>query len=393
MSMIFGERNCGFLPGVRPAATAVATLWAAGAATYALASVLGGWTPLPRDIAALACAALTVAIGVTLHAVLVCRAVRDQLARGRGELDGLVDAHRRLDDAVGAHLQSVVRTTEHAALQLVSDIQRLHAESDALRGKLEAVQDDLQAMDHALRQDVDAIAQIGEFVQSLPSRMREEAAIIGRAGEGIGALGETALEIREISKQTDLLALNAAIEAARAGESGRGFSVVADQVRQLSERANDAAQRIERGLGDAQRSVENGLRAFLDGSARKSADVDHVLHSIQRLRARHEQIGHKTRTLVDAIVEHHGGVVLQIARMLGEVQCQDVVRQRIERTFEASRGRHAVLTEVPARFTAGEALAPACRALDAVIERYLHEERKHGSGRHAGSEGPAIQLF
>lgn len=102
-------------------------------------------------------------------------------------------------------------------------------------------------------------------IEQLVNRVNGIGSAIKKLGESTESIGEAASLISDIAEQTNLLALNAAIEAARAGEQGRGFAVVADEVRSLARRTRDSTVRIQNVIDDFRNQVEEAVQATREG--------------------------------------------------------------------------------------------------------------------------------
>lgn len=136
------------------------------------------------------------------------------------------------------------------------------------------------------RQGFDVVARTVNGIRERGEGTRKNALLIGSLGERSDQIGAIVATIKNIADQTNLLALNAAIEAARAGEQGRGFAVVADEVRALAERTARATKEIGemiRGIQDETRiaisSMETGVQEMEQG-ALEAAQLETSLQGI-----------------------------------------------------------------------------------------------------------------
>jgi methyl-accepting chemotaxis protein len=150
------------------------------------------------------------------------------------------------------------------------------------------------------------VARTTEEITATAELVREAATQIASLSERSEQIGEVVKVIKDIADQTNLLALNAAIEAARAGEQGRGFAVVADEVRKLAERTSQATVDIGRMIVEVQtetRAAVSGMKASAERVDGGVALVREAADSLGAIRTAAGETDHKAREIVDAMQE------------------------------------------------------------------------------------------
>lgn len=218
--------------------------------------------------------------------------------RYQGDLEQFKNSINSLGESLSYAIGQVignVQSTAESAMQISSTAESLAAASQEQSAQADEVATAVEQMSRTVTENAMAAGKTaieaekngrvardgGKVVEQTVAKMRDIALVVKNSAENIMKLGESSKQIGEIisviddiADQTNLLALNAAIEAARAGEQGRGFAVVADEVRKLAERTTEATKQIAKMIKGIQEETQQAVTAMNRGNEEVKSGIE-----------------------------------------------------------------------------------------------------------------------
>jgi methyl-accepting chemotaxis protein len=313
------------------------------------------------------------------------------------------------NDVVRGQLSGVVAETEKAAFDIASRLQGIDEIISRLATYVESTTSESNKM---LAESEDRIGRNRELITTMDSFIRQRIASGQEDKERISHVVKEARSlstlvdlIKHISGQTNLLALNAAIEAARAGEAGRGFAVVADEVRKLSGETDKAVGQISKGIQTVANSIEGQFAEKLshDNAASERKALESFAAQLDELGKSYKEVTEHEAAVVATITDSSRQLNDMFMSALASVQFQDVTRQQIEQVIDALNrldGHAAMLADrlgqlEDPHFT----LQPLSEHLDQIYSNYVMDSQRDTHNSATGSGGttvkaaPKIELF
>ena len=276
-----------------------------------------------------------------------------------GGMSGRVEKDTRDIQQLVGEVRRRLTEQHESAKQITSAMRQLSTSVDDISSTVEQGAASVRLVVDVARNGTGVVAETVSGMNSIQQAVSHASSEIHQLGERSDEIGAIVAVIRGIADQTNLLALNAAIEAARAGEQGRGFAVVADEVRKLAEKTGSATEEISRMIGAVQSQVKQTVLSMEQNQSQVQSGVacagkagealDQILSGIENVSTMMQHIAvsaadqHTVASAIDRrICDMESGIDSALAHTQScDHSCQNLAQQSSLLHQEVSRFRIA----------------------------------------------------
>lgn len=216
----------------------------------------------------------------------VLQQISDLINRVRGTAEQVTEQSSRMSTAAGG-TAGLIGQQVNEIEQVVAALQEMAHSADEVANHAQDTAKDTEATMGYAEEGAKVVASSNETINRLSEQIQLTAEKIATLKDNSESIGSVMEVIRSIAEQTNLLALNAAIEAARAGEQGRGFAVVADEVRSLAQKTQKSTEEIEAIIVDLQQASDeahNSMEYSVDAVRETIETSNKVSQSLEQIR-------------------------------------------------------------------------------------------------------------
>lgn len=269
-----------------------------------------------------------------------------------GDFMGLLESMRMMRDQMTQTLRSIEESSEQvsAGAENLADASQSLAEGatdqagsiEELQATITTITENIQMFANAAKESYGQAKKYADEADNSRTGMTAMVDAMNRINETSRKIENIISEIEDIAEQTNLLSLNASIEAARAGEAGRGFSVVADQIRQLAEQSTRSAV-------DTRELIEGSIQEIAEGNKaanNMAQSIDTVVNGIWQIADSAKQASAMASEQAEAMVQAEQGIN-QVSEV---VQSNSATAQECSATSEELSAQAIALNELISRF-------------------------------------------